>query len=1007
MIAGVLTAAELALLRTRPQRNHIHLAIPEYNTVYTAKVDGTPPINDMLAVLPFKAPTTGVLTDVDFGMTMMVGSVAGADDIGLARIRRDAVGGDVHFHIGASSEIDFADNQFLTITDEFTIWPRHPYVDPTTYVTYMDFGETYTNEHEYFNPVVIMGPHRVCEPGDTLNFDASNSYVVGDIAPAHYHYTWTCTNGALVVVPATPNAVSTDITFPSSGTFLVTLSLEADYGGAPLDKTSIGHRYVVVYDNTHPLIDDPVLEECEGDYSAGGWAYRVTLYNHADTTWIADRVLCMLVADDWYGDTQQSIGPITGAENIVCIGWINGDTIEWSNDRGSVTFEVAGPQFWMDKIFSFPTGVDDALVAPTAWTQIENLTVRKGIFSFLHWRTTLPMITDIVSMTTDTRRLATTYTPNGSIWEQLSAIAGRIKANVLCDRYSRIYCEIDPQMEDALTRATFPIVQSFNDPADPTTVGRDWRDAISIERRMTPETSLIDLSGVYWTGTAATSLPFFSLSPGHIYKRLGRPEKIERIALSGQSQANDMAGKMLGWMNNEYPVIDIPLSSNHRAFDICPPMYANLYMQTTDTPRGIEFDPKKIIPRRISFSRDERTAVLFTDVTFEAETFAVDAIIGDPPITPPDPPDPPDPPPPVEPPTPEAIDIVAVMTYNQLKYTTEFFTAANPHWVDLVTGLLAGPAIGTFLNFALSSNLTAYVITYGADRDANGLFRCADVTVSPAVWVLDQSQNDLIAMMEAITGVHDIIYLVGLAVDSSGKAYATFDTSLALAIGYITDTAGVMAFNFTGVMGHSTIQIAMEFSVWSNGTDVRIGYGYPGISDTALVYDPIAACHTAHTADGERSALSPIAGHTLIGNAGKLISYTNCTDLSQDPPLFDDAAYRYPIEYKDAHIFYISNVTGNLMIDGAVQAIPNDSGGTSGVFSTGGAGGAGFMCVNGYGEIIWVASSDHTINSKGSIAFTNNGGVTWSIKDGDWVDFSGWYLLTQTYPFVRWISYVP
>ena len=53
MIAGQLETSELALLRTRPQRTQLYLAIPEYHTIYTARTDGAPADNDNVISVDF------------------------------------------------------------------------------------------------------------------------------------------------------------------------------------------------------------------------------------------------------------------------------------------------------------------------------------------------------------------------------------------------------------------------------------------------------------------------------------------------------------------------------------------------------------------------------------------------------------------------------------------------------------------------------------------------------------------------------------------------------------------------------------------------------------------------------------------------------------------------------------------------------------------------------------------------------------------------------------------
>jgi hypothetical protein len=93
------------------------------------------------------------------------------------------------------------------------------------------------------------------------------------------------------------------------------------------------------------------------------------------------------------------------------------------------------------------------------------------------------------------------------------------------------------------------------------------------------------------------------------------------------------------------------------------------------------------------------------------------------------------------------------------------------------------------------------------------------------------------------------------------------------------------------------------------------------------------------------------------------------------------------------HTFWIRNSDKFLMIDDTIQAVPNDSDGGTGTFSAAGATGSIFYDFGpgGYGEILWVAQSAAAVNSKRSIAFTGDGGFTWTTKDGNWSTIFGAY----------------
>lgn len=990
---GELTAAELVLLRTRPQRTDLYLAIPTYATVYTAVVVApVPASNDGVYEVTFDGGAGATWADVVAGMTLMVGTLAGGSDIGFARIRDVITTADAGItgtiDIGTTSEIDFAVGQFLTVTNEFGLWPRHPYVDPATGEEFMDWDIDYDTvgdpQHVYFAPVPVMYPSAVVEltgASVSVAFDALASWVPGT-APGGYTYLWTCA-GANPIVP--DNLPGATITFTTAGTYLVVLEMSADYAGGH-SPVSFGYRYVIVYDDAHPLIKSPVLESCSGDFDNGGWSYRVTCHSQAGLTTIHNRTLCMLVADDWYGATKQSIGPIAGRENIICIGWIDGESITWSNDTGNVSFDVQGPQWWLDRMPGYPTGVDDALVASVAWTEIETLTARKGLWHFLYWRTTAAAVMDIPSVarhgftTPDARRLATTYTPSGSLWEQLRAIADRIFARATCDRYGRLFINVDNQLVDPAIRGTHPNILGAGGFTD-----ADWRDEITIERLTVPDAALVDLSGVYWSGTVATSSALFSLAPGHYFKHYGRPAPRDRLALTDQAESNMLAGLYLGWLNNEYPHVDVPLAANNRCFDIAPYQFSWMSIAAGDTPRGIEWTNKRLIPRRVSFERDTREAVLLADVTFEAETFANTAMIGDPPIEPPvpDPTDPPLPPCICDDPTainyggdcpcvyPANADVIIVMTKTQMGRSLNFFDAV-PVWEDISTGLS-----GDYFQICVNPVGEAWCVT------SDGFYYCADVSAAAPAWSLRMA----LATARAWDAAFAAANFGSCFCDPAGVGW-TMLTGVTMpvtqAIQFVQDNARVQltpAVPLNGVYA-TPYQYAMSASVAS----LRCATGYAGGANYFSYINVPGGTGDNDTVGYRECFLLSSLGAYAINEGRRMVAIPDMDTVVQD-----EIDYLRPVVELGANFLWSKfgatppGKTGDLMIDGIVQAIPCDDGVDTGVFGSAvdAPVGGGYMFVDSSGHILWVSGSPAASNTYRSIAYTEDGGVTWQTKDGN------------------------
>jgi len=1022
MIAGALEASELALLRARPQRTQLYLAIPEYHVIWSGRVNGTPASNDNTHQIAFDSGGTGggaALTDVKRNMTLLVGSAAfGEWDIGIARIRQDAAAGNTVFYIGITSDIPFADDQYLTVIDDFSLWPVHPFIDPTTEIVYMDYSIPYTGQNQYGAPVPIMGTHAVVElpPGGTVtvHFDASDSYAC--IGAPTYSHVWTCA-GATVVIPG-PSGPA-DITFNAAGTYLVKLVVTANHGGIPaILKTSTAYRYVIVHDAAHPLNASFSLESCEGDFENGGWSYRVTMNAKASEAYVRDGTLCILVARDWYEGTEQSIGPLDGRENIVCIGWVDGESLRCSNDKSLVSFEVQGPAFWLGVQEGFPTGIDDTTAAPGDWSHIMALDPRKGLFSFLHWRTTSTVVMDCY-ITADNHRLATTYTPAGSLLEQLRAIAEKINARTVCDRYGRLFCDVDTQFILPALRVppTFPVVQTLTN--------RDWRDEITIERRIVAQCGQVDLSGVFYD-PLGTSAAIFSLSPGHYPKHHGSKQVKDRIALDDQAEANLLAGLWNGYLNNEFPTVDTPFSSNYRAVDIAPRMFVQMNLAAGDTPRGIVWTDKKLIPRRISLNYDSREALLLTDVTFEAESFPSDAVTGDAPLEPPipTPDEPPDPPVLCDDPSAinfglpapcqylAPVDLVVVWNGHQIGKSTDFYTAALPAWTNAKTSGLSiaeNPNIGDILNVAVADNGSAWCITYkdeSVDGLANnGTFYCPDITATTPYWVLLESITDYRAGTPLRADCPR-----ALSVDDANIFYIQSDT--------IKYGHGQAALPWPG----PSIEWLQPGSI-PGGTgrlceNVQHSVGRQrGVAGVRGCHSPGAipgkvVCAYNHDTD------SLVLYTTLIGEfiavSGQYVLSTTTVYGYTDSPNLDDANWWIEYVGPNWRAGIISDGTNVLTVRDVDSVLMNVAAPLATPLSAFGAdrwGACSCFGLAGYGEVIWLSHLDTFTGGPPVDRFISlrRTGGTWEDKTGDWVASIGaWtgYAAGLIYPDVTTISIV-
>jgi hypothetical protein len=714
------TSPELVKLRSDNQSTQLYLTIHQPATVYTARLAAVPSSTDKVAEITYNTGS-GTLANVLQDMTLLIGSSAGAHDYGIARIRKDGTTTAGTFYIGEISDVLWVSNCYLTCIDSFDLWPRHINIASDGTTPLMDYDVAYTNQNETAGavPTPIMGPPAVLWlRGASVAYspDASSSWVKDGTISA---YSWACT-GATVTngTTATPT-----ITFDTLGTYRLDLTVTGSNS-----VTFTGHRVICVVDESHGVTTNFTLDNCAGNMSAGGWQFGVTLYDEATLSLVRDRALCILHSLDWYGNTAGSIGYVAGCENIVALGWIAGETITRGTDDqfGTVRFDVQGPQYWLGQMTAFPSGVKDVSDAttPNKWTKFRGLTLNKAWYHFMRWRTTATRCMDVYP-NTDGRRHKRLEAPGGeNIWAQLVEICQRsMLVNPCCDRYGRIFCEIEQQLVS--NRSAMPVVQAL------TTA--DWHGDLNIERTPTDEASLIDLSGIAWDGTTAT--PYFALAPGHVFKHYGAVEVVDRLMLTAvQADTNTLAGLYSAWKNNEYKRIDIKLAANHRLFDIAPYQRMTLAIAASDTPRGIT-ESLTMIPRSISYNLSD--GALLTDATFEAEVVADIAITGD---TPPDPPQPPitpiEPPviiPPVDPPPVDAdAREIWFSTADAIYYSGDFDFSGVSQPTYTVAGLPAG--FNSVVRFCMTlSGAYAYMIAVVSGK--RGLWCCANPKDVSPTWV--------------------------------------------------------------------------------------------------------------------------------------------------------------------------------------------------------------------------------------------------------------------------------
>ena len=601
-MAREMTVDELAAVRSDYQFSRLFLAIHNPTVIFTCQVNQTFASLDRINEVIYDN-STGTRTNILPGMTVWVGSTPGAWDLGQVRVRDSASA--TRLYVGENADVPWADNLYLTVVDEFGVWAKHPRVISDTEI-YMDWDVAYSNQHTAFAPVPVFEHQVLWLTGASVSttLDASASWCPAAGAKS---YSWVATGGTLTgATTATP-------TFEATATGVYRLACTVTVGTA----SATGYRFVFVYSSVNPPFLFTTRAMPSGSYDRGGWESAVSITDPVGLDIVRDRALCIIFAVDYYNSVEGSIGPVPGSENIIQVGWIAGESLVINPVQGSASFEIKGPHHFISALEEFIDGLEDTPSTPDAWTEIKNLTVDKCLWHLITWRSTVASVIS-VTLTGDTRQASELQAGEGDLWSQISRNAAPIAAKPCADRYGRVYVEINQQLIPESGRTAIPEVLQITK--------ADWTGQVSVIRNTMSRTGQILLSGIkYSTGNTASA--FFSLAPGHVFKRYGPVTSVERLLLESQAKSNELAGLTLGWHNREYD-FEFTIAGNNRMVDICPMQYVSVEIAPEDNPRGITYSGRMVV-REITFDWREKESFLSPVWFGEQETFPENSTNGD------------------------------------------------------------------------------------------------------------------------------------------------------------------------------------------------------------------------------------------------------------------------------------------------------------------------------------------------------------------------------------------
>lgn len=603
-----LTDAQLELVRTRPQTTRLYLSIFQPRTVMQCKVNDAS-ISKGARVITYNTITLGSFSDVEAGMTLLIGTSLGGSDVGRLRIRSAT---STQFTVSENSNINWQNQLFLTVLRYWEVWPVFPRIiqdpaDPLNVIFYKDYDIAYVNQNSVLGTFVNAGPHRAAflDGGQAQIFYSSTGTY--NLRGSSLSYDWAFEGG-------TPTgSTSPDpgyVTYTTPGDYVTRLTISGS--GGELDTT---YRYVSIRDRpdfvsgvraTLPPIKKWELTSMDGARSEGG-INSVSL-KIFDNIQISDNAVVVLFAEDWYDTTKQSVGGnYPNASNIFFVGYVEKDTLQYNYQMSFIQFNATSITGLMKNAVGFSVSTQSD-AAPNTWYKILDLDVRRSIYHYLKWHTTVLSVADIQFVGQD-QKIQYFDADRASMFDAIdNLMRGTLIGSLVADSQGKLWAEVDAKAYSNPTGTFIPVMNISK---------RDWMGQPVIDERVQDDSSYIEYGGIAYSGiVTGTFQALIAGAPGNAPSFRGKVDSATQgLALTDQTQLNQLVGNLFANLNTRIRSVRLDITENLRNLNLAPQEVVSIHIDAQDTNKGVPLDILGI-PDVFSWKYDAVHGILVPSITF-------------------------------------------------------------------------------------------------------------------------------------------------------------------------------------------------------------------------------------------------------------------------------------------------------------------------------------------------------------------------------------------------------
>jgi len=583
----------------KPYKSYGYLYLWQPPTVFAARINLPGKFKYPFTVLPFDTVTHGSYTDIEAGMTILIGSAPGLDDRGRTRVRANATSSLIP--IGRTpkgihpGEINVTDNAYITVIDLAEVWAKIPYID-TTGVSLKDQTTFAANIAQ--PPIANGGPAVIGLVNDddelVVNFTAAKSAVV-DSGASSLTYAWDFGDAT---PSSSTSATPTGIAFPP-GQRYVKLTVD---DGTRSHQTRIP---VVALEKNGVNAPIPARMTSRSLRPEGqGINFEVKAIDLPYATYPFG-TLAIYFEEEWYGATKGSLAGTAGRENVKFVGWLTSEvnTIE-ATAKGmdyTLTLNALDVTGKLAKLPGFGQRVQRS-ASPANWQQMKDANISRYLHHLLHWHSTALEVAPYEGPVGIGSYVFTDMSSDGqSLYAQVDQRARAAVQRFVCNTRGEMAVRWDEQRKYAADRV------------HTVTVALDKRDWSLIGYQYDPLPTIHWLRGSAIIASTSENKSVFCIAPGSTPGQgEGDQDVGEQLALS-QFDLNMRTGTDYRRLNMPLKSIDIQLAHGGDA-GIDP---ANMEWVTL----GIELTLSG--NRKITYPDDTRWYVLESNITVDPATATV------------------------------------------------------------------------------------------------------------------------------------------------------------------------------------------------------------------------------------------------------------------------------------------------------------------------------------------------------------------------------------------------